>query len=143
MRFDLTTILAIWGVVLSTVLAGIRVHEYIRDRRPHVQVSFEPKVLVPLFGATNLTECCEIRAVNTGRVPATIAALVLQLCDGTTFNPLRLESYSRLDMPATLTQSQGLSAFLRRAEVPLEKVTWAFARATDGTIYKSKPFKIL
>lgn len=138
-KIDVTTIIAIWGAVVSTVLAGVKVSEFLHDRKAHVRVTFEPEVIMPLLG--NVSECCEIRAVNRGKKPVTIAALVLQLSDGCTFNPVRLECYSRHDLPATLMESEGLSAYLRKSEVPLEKVTWAFARATDGTIYRSKPFK--
>lgn len=133
-----TTAIAIWGALVSTVLAVIRVREHFRDR-PDVKVSFTPTVIGSLLGV--MTECCEIRAVNTGRRPVTIAALALQLSDGCTFNPAKLECYSRHDLPATLTESQSLSAVLRKSEIDMQKVQWAFARDVDGKVYKSKRFK--
>jgi len=137
---DLTSIVAIWAAVVSTILGIIRADEYLSNRKPRVKVSFNPTCVTAFLGG--VTECCEIRAVNRGRKPVTIEALVLQLSDGGTFNPARLECYSRQDLPVTLTEGQGLSAFLRKDEIHMEKVTWAFARAVDGTIYKSKLLKM-
>lgn len=134
---DTITILATWGAVVSTGLGAIRTHEYWRDRKAQVKVYFETTVITPLLGV--MSECCEIRAVNRGKRPITIAALALQLSDGRTLNPMHLDCYSRHDLPVTLTESQGLSAFLRKNEVDLDNVAWAFARANDGTIYKSRP----
>jgi hypothetical protein len=139
-RIDITVILAVWGAVVSTTLAAIQAQQYFHGRRPHVQVSFHPNVITPIFG--DWAECCEIHAVNVGSKPVTIEALALQLSDETTFNPARLECYTRRDLPATLTESEAISAFLKRDEVPMEKVMWAFARGTDRRIYKSERFKL-
>ncbi len=138
-RIEMTTMLAVWGAIVSTVLAAIQVRQYVHGRKPHVQVSFHPNVLTPVFG--DWAECCQIHAVNVGSKPVTIEALALQLSDETTFNPVRLECYTRRDLPATLTESEAISAFLKREEVPMEKVMWAFARGTDKRIYKSERFK--
>lgn len=138
-RIEMTTFLAVWGAIVSTVLAAIQVQQYFHGRKPHMQVSFHPNVLTPIFGSW--AECCQIHAVNVGSKPTTIEALALQLSDGTTFNPVRLECYTRRDLPATLTESEAISAFLKREEVPMEKVMWAFARGTDKRIYKSERFK--
>ena len=138
-RIEVTTILAVWGAIVSTILAAIQVQRYLHGRKPHVQVSFHPNVLTPIFG--NWAECCQIHAVNVGSKPVTIEALALQLSDETTFVPVRLECYTRRDLPATLTESEAISAFLKRVEVPMEKVMWAFARGTDRHIYKSERFK--
>ena len=92
-KVEVTTVLAVWGAIVSTGLAAIRVQDYLHGRKPHVQVSFHPNVLTPIFG--DWAECCETRAVNIGSKPVTIEALTLQLSDDTTFNPVRLDCYTR------------------------------------------------
>jgi hypothetical protein len=138
-KLDMTIILAVWGAAASTMLAAIRVHEYLYGRKPHMQVSFHPDVRTPIFG--DWAECCEIHAVNIGNKPVAVEALALQLSDGSTLKPMRLDCYTRRDSPALLMESEAISAFLKREEVPLEKIKWAFARATDGSIYKSEAIK--
>ena len=49
-KVEVTTVLAVWGAIVSTGLAAIRVQEYLHGREPHVQVSFHPNVLTPIFG---------------------------------------------------------------------------------------------
>ena len=134
-----TTAIAPWGGVVSTVLAIVKVREHFRDRHPDVKVRLFPNVIRPVAGVP--TECCEIRAVNRGRKPVTISALALQLSGGCTFNPARLDCYSREDLPATLLESQSLSADLHKAELDMRKVQWAFARDVDGNVYKSARFE--
>jgi hypothetical protein len=108
-KLEVTTVLAVWGAIVSTVLAGIRAQEYLHGRKPHIRVSFHPNVLTPIFG--DWAECCEIRAVSIGSKPVTIEALALQLSDDTTFNPVRLDCYTRRDLPATLTESEAIFSF--------------------------------
>ncbi len=132
-----TIIVAIWGAVLSTVLGAIKFHEYFRDRA-RLKVTFRPAVVRGFL--TGAVLGCGIEAINVGRRPITLDGLELQLDDGMHWCPARVDLYSNREPPWTLTESQALSVWAPRKDVPLEKVQYAYARANDGRIYKSKPF---
>lgn len=132
---SLTTILAIWGATVSTVLAGVRVIEYLRDRRPRMRVTFSPCVI--RAGLLHAVEGCSIEAINIGQRPVTVEALVLRLDDGRVWWPMRPDFYSSGELPVTLTESKRLSVWVPKTDVPLYRVQWAEARTTDGA-YRSK-----
>jgi hypothetical protein len=138
-KLDITTtfLQAIWGAVVSTALAYISMHEYYHSRKLHMQVSFYPDA-PPTDIIRDWKKCCEIHVVNKGKRPVTIEDLALQLSDGSTFKPEHFAYRICPDLPVTLAESQVVSAFLLREKVPMENVVLAFARATDGSIYKSR-----
>lgn len=107
-----------------------------------ILVTFVPVAILP-DALGNPMQVCLVKAVNKGKKPVSIEALGLQLSDGGTFNPQHLRCYSSSNMPAKLFESDGLSAWMLRSDVPMDKVKCAFARANDGTVYKSEPVRLI
>ena len=75
-KFTLTTILAIWGAVVSTILAFLRVKEFYREDRPKIKVTVEGDYYVlPKNHPQNPYRdkpLVSITAINVGRRPVTL-----------------------------------------------------------------------
>ena len=114
----------------------IKILEFRRDR-PQVRVGFTPWALSPLEGEARVYSLVEV--TNSGRRPVTIVALGLRYADGSSCYP-GMRMYSGY-MPATLNESESVCGFIRREDVRLENVVWAFAKTSDERVYKTPKYK--
>jgi hypothetical protein len=136
MAFGWSTVIAIYGAILSTALGTLKFLEFWRDRTRLV-VTFTPSAACVLEGHPRIY--CTVGVVNAGRRPAKVNCIALQLKDGQT-QIAGLKMYSGY-MPATLNETEEVRAFFPREEVTLEKVSWAFAKTSDGKLHKSPMYK--
>lgn len=130
------TAIGIYGAALSTALGTLKFMEFWRDRA-RLRVTFTPWAACAPEGQPAIY--CVVGVVNAGRRPVTVNCIALRLKDGRTQIPAP-NLYSR-PMPVTLNESEGIHAFFPSEEVALEKVSWAFARASNGNLRKSPKYK--
>lgn len=129
---DLTLGLAIYGAILSTVMAMLKVAEHLRERP---RLIFRVKRLFhPLHGflggPTSTTIATEI--VKKGKGPLTIAEVGLQLASG---ERLSLEDTA---LPRELGEGQ-LHKVTHTVEIqPDNAILFVFARDTTGRVHRSK-----
>jgi hypothetical protein len=85
-ELTLTMILAIWGAVISTVLALLKVKEFYREDRPKIKVSVAGDyIVIPKESLQNPygdKPLVSITAVNIGRRPVTLKKGALLLPKG-------------------------------------------------------------
>ncbi len=131
---NISSILGIYGAVVSSALAALRFWEFFRDR-VRVEVLFHPYVATTIEGPPRMYS--EVGVVNSGRRPVTIDALGVELIDG-------LKHFTMLclpQLPITLTESKNVSGFIREGAVQLENVRRAIARTPGGRAYRSARYK--
>jgi hypothetical protein len=101
---DPALLLGLWGAVLSTILALLRLLEYYGQQRPRITVSATQGFLVapeaPQFDVILL------EAVNTGRRPVTITEAYLVLKNGTKFAPASASALSEKTIPCLLKEGE-------------------------------------
>jgi len=81
-----TTVLAVWGAVLSTVLALFEVYKWRREETPQLKV-FGHSVWLEAEGCAESREYYCLTAVNLGTRPVTICGCHLTMADGGTVTP--------------------------------------------------------
>ena len=130
----ITILIALWGAVLSTILAFKDFH---RDRRS-LKVSYGLAITSDL-GGNSITLIC-VEAVNTGHRPITITGGGLLIDDGRTFVqpynraiptkfPARLEDGESLHLYIDLDRAQLTGLDLARKGA---KFTGAFVKDAEG-----------
>ncbi len=74
-----TTVLAIWGAVVSTVLAALRIAEHLRDR-PIIKVVLQPAMKAfPGFSIYGTMTLLIVKVVNVGKRPVSVTHVSLML----------------------------------------------------------------
>lgn len=136
MSVNLTTVLAVYGAVLSTVAIVINVANYIKDRA-HVVVEAGDHVLMTSEAATHKLG---IKVVNKGRRPVMIDCCGFKLDADNGENLLPVLDPN---LPKPLREGESLTTYADPSEVQAKNVLFAWARDAGGRVYKSegRPFR--
>ncbi len=136
MTVNFTTVLAVYGAVVSTVAIIMNVATYIKDRA-HVVVEAEHHALMSSKAATLKLG---IKVINKGRRPVTIECCGFKL---DTRSGENLLSVLDPNLPKPLGEGESLTAYADPSEVQAKNVLLAWARDAGGRVYKSKsrPFR--
>jgi len=79
---DLTSALAMWGALLSTALAGVKIAEY-RKERPILKVTLQPGMKAfPATSGYGESTILTVKVINTGRRTTSITHVSLMLPRG-------------------------------------------------------------
>ena len=151
--FDLTTILAIWGALLSTVLA---IREFAKDRRS-IKVQCQmgtPWPPVDAYGRHH-DDMVIITAVNTGQRPINITGMGFTLSDQRQIVLIE-DAFGPRPLPKTLTEGDSVSMnmlvptltqeILRERQATTQsgiKVRSAFVKDSTGKIWTCSPPQVL
>jgi hypothetical protein len=77
-----TTVLAVWGALVSTGLAALKINEYLKDR-PRLKVTIQPSMKAfPNTSAYGTMTVLLAKVANIGRRPTTITHVSLMLPRG-------------------------------------------------------------
>jgi hypothetical protein len=128
---DLTTFLACWGAVLSTIAIIWNFFEY-RRNRPNLKVEANYSLIVN-SGASQPT--VTITMVNTGKEPLTVIATGFRLDTKSDENMATVVDPS---LPTELTQGQRHTTFANYDEITAHKILYAWARDATGRKYRSR-----
>jgi len=136
MSVNFTTVLAVYGAVLSTVAIVMNVAKYIKDRA-HVVVEAGEHVLMSSKVATHKLG---IKVINKGRRPITIEGCGFKLDADSGENLL---SVLDPNLPKPLGEGESLTTYADPSQVQARNVLFAWARDAGGRVYKSKrrPFR--
>src|SRR5687768_5266632 len=79
MADPLTTLLAVWGALLSTGLAALKLDEYLKNR-PNLRVVLQPGMTaVPSSSVYGTATLLLVKVANVGRRPTSITHVSLML----------------------------------------------------------------
>lgn len=133
-----TLLLAIWGAVLSTILALIRIVEFLKDR-PEVKVwvSGGFKIYPPIGEYANM-DLIHISVVNTGRRPITISGAGLVYPRGTAHRyTIAQDSIQNVELTEGRTHSYFIDEKKALEYGQKSEKYVAFAQASTGKKYYS------
>ncbi len=136
MTLDITTILAVYGAFLSTVVFLWEIARLFRER-PNLKVQahrgFQASPIEGSFASVFIT------VVNTGKEPLTIVA------SGFRFNTKSDENTGTVadpDLPKELTQGQSHRTYVNPDELESRKVIYAWARDATGKVWRSRRYPL-
>lgn len=132
MNIDLTTLLAIYGALLATIVFLWDVIKFFHDR-PNLRVEADYHIRVSNLGASE--PVVGITMINTGKEPLTIVASGFRLDVESDENMATVVDTS---LPRELTQGQSHTSCANFDEVVKQKVLYAWARDATGRVYRSK-----
>lgn len=154
---DWTLVIALWGAVLSTVLA---IREFTKDR-VRVRVTCEPgkRKRMPLVSLdsypTETYDTIVITVLNSGHRQADIVRLCLDL-GGAILDHTDVSANSRVDLPKSLVAGESLQVEYyvfaleetlnyerERVAAPTLKIKRIFAKDATGQTWACKPPQIL
>jgi hypothetical protein len=137
MSSDVTSVLAIYGAVLSTLAILLDITRYVKDR-PKVVVEADHHVL---YTTQKGVHKLGIKVTNKGTRPATVEA-----CGFTIDSESEEKLLSVLDrtLPKRLDEGESHTAYADPAEVQASLILFAWVRDATGRVYKSKkrPFQL-
>ena len=129
---DVTTILAIYGSALSTIVFFWKIFTYLRDR-PRLKVRVDHHALL---GPGVREHKLGIKMVNVGKGKITMVASGFKYAPplpdgsmGTIVDP---------DLPKELDEGQPHTSFADPSGVPQDQVLYGWVRDATGHIWKSK-----
>lgn len=140
MRVEITTILAIWGAILSTVLAIQRLQE--NRRRLKVEVG------ISLIGAATVEKYLYLHASNISKRPISLSSYGLLLPDKKQY---WRENESPYQFPTLLTDGQATEIWMKLEDVlnKLKKEGYkgkikirGFFKDVTGKRYSSKEYTL-
>lgn len=131
MSFDLTSVLAIYGAVLSTLAILSDIRRHVKDR-PEVVVEADHHVL---FTAEKGVHKLGIRVTNKGPRPVTIEACGFRIDTKSKENTVTVMDPT---LPKRLGEGEPHTTFADPAEVPASRILFAWARDATGRVYTSK-----
>lgn len=134
--FDITTILAIYGAVLSTMAIGWNIYTHF-DKGVRLKVSTNWYVRVY---AGNTITMLGVKAINTGHRAMTIVAsgfeLSPPLLDDSTV--VIYDGY----LPKRLDEGQEHISYLEPADLPTERIKYAWMRDAEEKEWRSKKWPL-
>lgn len=145
MEWNITTILAIYGAILSTIGVAWNIRNGLIDRA-RIRVSFQARVLAKLVPAggqegslvvSGGEEGYVFEVVNMGRRPITISGLGFGLKDGKHLTvPLMLPGTKQF--PVDITEGKAESFFIKGQGLAeyRDLIKFAWVRDATGRLYK-------
>jgi len=132
MSFDLTSALAIYGAVLSTLAILLDIGRRVKDR-PEVVVEADHHVL---FTTEKGVHKLGIKVTNKGTRPVTIEACGFRIDTKSKENTVTVLDPT---LPKRLGEGEPPhTTFADPAEVPASRILFAWARDATGRVYTSK-----
>ncbi|MBI3241137.1 MAG: hypothetical protein HYZ49_02450 [Chloroflexi bacterium] len=136
---DLTTFLAIYGAVLSTIAILWNLFKDVtvyRLNRPYLKVEANYGLLI---GSTTTQPTVKIIMVNIGKEPLTVVESGFRL---DTKSDENLATVADPSLPKELAQNQRHTTSANFDEVITQKILYAWARDATGRIYRSKKWPL-
>lgn len=128
---NITTYIAIYGAVLSTLVFLWDVIKHLKDK-PDLQVEAGYHALV---GQLPSELKLGIRMINKGRRPITIVASGFKLDTKSNENMVTIHDPS---LPKEITEGQNHITFANPDEIDSNKILFAWVRDATGRVYRSK-----
>lgn len=135
MDIDITTGLALYGALLSTIVFLWNLRRNLRDRAKLIVEADHHVLIGPLHRDHKLG----IKMVNKGRRPLTVVASGFRLSTQSDENMVTVLDPT---LPKELTEGQSHTTYANPMEVEANMVLYAWTRDATGRIYRSKKWPL-
>ena len=135
MNQNFTSLLAIYGAVLATIVFVWDIFKYFGDR-PNLRVNAYRDIRAAALLSDSQTYPIVVLAmVNIGKEPLTVVASGFRLGTESDDNTITLPD---ADLPKELTQGQRHTTDVSPDDIAAYKILYAWVRDATGKVYRSK-----